>query len=206
VAANCSAPDVTETRAAMPRTLLLGVALTAATTLMLELLLTRVFDVVLLPSIAYMVITCAVFAYGLAGLYVTVRPLPEEQGVDQVAARFTLLVALASVLLLPAINIIPFERRFGNTVSWSSAAAAHLSLSQLVAQAQELKARCRRPVLVVLGHPAFLTDPTGEARMFYRKRFTWTAGEREEAERSLVRVAEFWTAFSDENYSVYAVK
>jgi hypothetical protein len=68
-----------------------------------------------------------------------------------------------------------------------------------VAQAQQLKAQYRRPVLVVLGHPGFLTEPSGEARMFYHKRFTWSAREREDAERSLVQVAEFWTAYSDEN-------
>lgn len=98
------------------------------------------------------------------------------------------------------------ERRFGNTASWSSANVARLSLGELVAQAQQLKAQYRRPVLIVLGHPGFLAEPAGEARMFYKKRFTWSAREREDVERSLVRVAEFWTAFSDENYSVYTVK
>jgi hypothetical protein len=102
----------------VPRTLLLGVALIAATTLMLELLLTRVFDVVLLPNTAYMVITCAVFAYGLAGLYVTVRPFPEQLSVDRVAAVLTLLVAGTSVLLLPAVNIIPFKGLPFNQGSW----------------------------------------------------------------------------------------
>ncbi len=108
---------------AVPRTLLLGVALTAATTLMLELLLTRVFDVVLLPSRAYMVITSAVFAYGLAGLYVTVRPLPETQSLDRLAARLTLLLAAASVLLLPAINIIPFSDLAFGRASFNEAVA-----------------------------------------------------------------------------------
>jgi hypothetical protein len=103
---------------AVSRTLLLGVALIAATTLMLELLLTRVFDVVLLPNTAYMVITCAVFAYGLAGLYVTVRPFPEQLSVDRVAAVLTLLVAGTSVLLLPAVNIIPFKGLPFNQGSW----------------------------------------------------------------------------------------
>lgn len=98
------------------------------------------------------------------------------------------------------------ERRFGTTVTWSSAAAARLSLGELVSQAQQLKARYRRPVLVVLGHPGVPTKPTGEARLFYNKRFTWSAREREDAERSLLRVAEFWGAYSDENYWVYAVK
>ena len=46
----------------------------AAATLMLELLLTRVFDVILTPNLAYMVIACALFSFGLAGVYVTLRP------------------------------------------------------------------------------------------------------------------------------------
>jgi hypothetical protein len=33
-----------------------------------------------------------------------------------------------------------------------------------------------------------------------------SARDCEDAERSLVRVAEFWAAFSEENYWVYAVK
>ncbi len=75
-----------------------------------------------------------------------------------------------------------------------------------MAEARRLKERYRRPVLVVLGHPGLRTQPEGEARMFYRKRFTWDAVEREELERSFTRVAEFWDAYSDENYTVYAVK
>lgn len=75
-----------------------------------------------------------------------------------------------------------------------------------MSQAQQLKLRYQRPVFVVLGHPGVLTQPTGEARLFYNKRFSWSAREREDAERSLVRVAGFWGAYSDENYWVYAVK
>ena len=59
---------------------------------------------------------------------------------------------------------------------------------------------------MVLGHPGFLTQRSGEARLFYKKRFTWSAREYEVAERSWEKVAEFWLAYSDENYSVYAVK
>ena len=47
------------------RRLALGISLTALVTLVLELALTRVFDVILTPNLAYMVITCAVFAFGL---------------------------------------------------------------------------------------------------------------------------------------------
>jgi hypothetical protein len=98
------------------------------------------------------------------------------------------------------------EGRFARNASWSSANAQQLSLGELMAEARRLKARYRRPVLVVLGHPGLRTQPAGEARMFYRKRFTWDAVEREELERSFTRVAEFWDAYSDENYTVYAVK
>jgi hypothetical protein len=98
------------------------------------------------------------------------------------------------------------EGRFGKNASWSSANAQQLSLGELMAEARRLRIRYRRPVLVVLGHPGLRTGQAGEAAMFYRKRFTWTAAEREELERSFTRVAEFWDAYSDENYSVYAVK
>jgi hypothetical protein len=98
------------------------------------------------------------------------------------------------------------ERRFGKNASWSAANAQVLSLGDLMAQARQLRARYRRPVLVVLGHPGVRTEPTGVASMFYRKRFTWSAAEHAELERSFVRVADFWNAYSDENYSVYAVK
>ena len=98
------------------------------------------------------------------------------------------------------------EHRFGTTPTWASVAAPRLSLGELVSQAQELKARYRRPVLVVLGHPGFLTQKSGEATLFYKKRFTWSAREYEDAGRSWEKVADFWAAYSDENYSVYAVK
>jgi hypothetical protein len=100
----------------------------------------------------------------------------------------------------------PREHRFGTTVTWSSAAAADLSLAQLVALARRLKARNGRPVLVVLGHPAFATDATGDIRYLYDKRFTWSAREREDAGRSLTPVAKFVAAVTNENYWVYAVR
>ncbi len=87
---------------------LLGISITACTTLLLELGLARVFDVILLPNIAYMVITCAVFGYGLAGLYVAVRPLPlpaAEQRLPFLAA----LAAVSMLVLLPVTNLLPFD-------------------------------------------------------------------------------------------------
>jgi hypothetical protein len=87
----------------------LGVCLVALATLMLELVLTRVFDVVLMPNLSYMVITCAVFAFGLAGLYATIWPLadsgPAGSAVSVLCAGF----ATTVLGLLPALNSIPFD-------------------------------------------------------------------------------------------------
>jgi hypothetical protein len=100
----------------------------------------------------------------------------------------------------------PREHRFGATVTWSSAAAADLSLGQVVSLARGLKARYGRPVLLVLGHPAFATEATGDIRYRYDKHFTWSAREREDAGRSLTPIAKFVAAVTNENYWVYAVR
>ena len=96
------------------------------------------------------------------------------------------------------------ERRFGTTVTWSTAAAVELSLGQMVSLARKLKAQYRRPVLVVLGHPGAVTDATGDIWYLYNKHFTWSVGEHEDAEHALTPVAEFKTA-PEEKYWVYAV-
>jgi spermidine synthase len=78
------------------------------TTLLLELVLARVFDVILIPNMAYVVITCAVFAYGLAGLYAAVRPrVPLDDG--RRLPKLAALTALATILLLPIVNLLPFD-------------------------------------------------------------------------------------------------
>ena len=46
----------------------LGIFLTALVTLMVEILLTRVFDVILAVNISYLIITNAMFALGAAGV------------------------------------------------------------------------------------------------------------------------------------------
>ena len=43
--------------------------------LLLELVLIRVFDVLWYPNMAYMIITLAVFSFGLAGVYLSIRPV-----------------------------------------------------------------------------------------------------------------------------------
>ena len=60
------------------RKLSFGVLLIALATLILELMLTRTFDVVIAPNIAYVVVTAAVFGFGLAGVFAAIRAPPGE--------------------------------------------------------------------------------------------------------------------------------
>ena len=66
------------------RRLSFGVLLIALSTLILELTLTRIFDVVLIPNLGYFVVTSAVFAFGLAGVYATLRPIPVESDITHI--------------------------------------------------------------------------------------------------------------------------
>jgi spermidine synthase len=81
----------------------------AAATLMLELLLTRVFDVILTPNMAYMVIACALFSFGLAGVYVTLRSGGPSESGDGQLSMLALLFSVTTLTLLPALNLLPFD-------------------------------------------------------------------------------------------------
>src|SRR5450631_508910 len=86
-----------------------GVLLIALATLVLELMLTRVFDVVLVPNISYFVVTTAVFAFGLAGIYATLRPIPVEADISGVLFRCSVAFAVATVLQIPIVNALQLD-------------------------------------------------------------------------------------------------
>ena len=88
-----------------------GVFLVALVTLMVELLLIRVFDVVLVSNLGYMIISCALFAFGLAGVYGALRPLTDLTKTDGYLARLGLALAASCVLQLPLLNANPFDLR-----------------------------------------------------------------------------------------------
>ena len=56
-----------------------AISLIALITLMTELVLTRVFDVLLTTNLSYMVITCAMLSFGLSGVYAAIRPLSPDK-------------------------------------------------------------------------------------------------------------------------------
>lgn len=91
------------------RRLSFGVLFIALATLVLELMLTRVFDIVLIPNLAYFVVTAAVFAFGMAGIYATLRPLPEGRDVSGFLASRCFLFAIATAILIPLINWLPLD-------------------------------------------------------------------------------------------------
>ena len=92
-------------------TLSLGVFLVALVTLMVELLLIRVFDVVLVSNLGYMIISCALFAFGLAGVYAALRPLKDLSRVDIYLAALSVALAVSCILQLPLLNANPFDLR-----------------------------------------------------------------------------------------------
>jgi spermidine synthase len=91
------------------RRLSVGISLMAVATLMIELSLIRVFDVLFYPNIAYMIITCAIFAFGLAGIYSVLRPPPEHKAAPAFLSRRALLFTLATLAILPVTNLLPFD-------------------------------------------------------------------------------------------------
>src|ERR1700731_3020177 len=91
------------------RRIAFGVLLTALATLVLELMLTRAFDVALTPNISYFIVTLAVFSFGLAGVYATLRPIPEEREIRPILAARSVGFAISTLLLIPIINALPLD-------------------------------------------------------------------------------------------------
>jgi spermidine synthase len=87
----------------------IGLSLVAAATLMLELLLMRVFDTIVFSNMAYMIITCAMFAFGLSGVFASLWPISSDTDVGQYIGNVAVGFAFFALALLPIINWIPFD-------------------------------------------------------------------------------------------------
>jgi spermidine synthase len=86
-----------------------GVLLVALASLILELMLTRVFDIVLVPNMSYAVVTMAVFGFGLAGIYAALRPIAPERSIRPLTSLLCLGFAVATLILIPLINVLPLD-------------------------------------------------------------------------------------------------
>lgn len=87
----------------------LGLFLVAFATLMLELTLIRVFDVVWHPNMAYMIITQAMLCFGAAGVYYSIKPIKDETNILPYLANVAQLFALSTFALFPILNHLPFN-------------------------------------------------------------------------------------------------
>ena len=93
-----------------------GLGLITLSTLLLELSLIRVLDIILNPVMGYMVITGTMFALGLGGIYVFVFR-SESKDQMRLLPWLCALYALFAISLLPVFNWLPFNLDFkGNSL------------------------------------------------------------------------------------------
>ncbi len=86
-----------------------GIFLVALMTLVTQLALTRAFDVILVPHLAYMIITCAMFSIGLSGIVAVLIPLPNSTNRRAFLSVLALLLAVSTLSILPITNSLPFD-------------------------------------------------------------------------------------------------
>ncbi len=86
-----------------------GVLLITLAALIVELMLTRGLDVVLAPNISYFVVSVAVFGFGLAGLYATLRPVRAAGDIRKALSGGCIAFAIAAVLLVPIVDALPLD-------------------------------------------------------------------------------------------------
>ena len=84
-----------------------AIFLVSAATLLLELTLTRIFDVVLWTNLASFIVSSAIFGLGLGGIAVMLRPALARS--SRPAAAAALAFAGAVLLELPALILLPFD-------------------------------------------------------------------------------------------------
>ncbi len=87
----------------------LGIFFIAFTTLLLELTLIRIFDHLWFPNMAYMVITLAMFSIGVSGVLISLKPAEQNRYFQVVIPVFSVLMAIATWLILPALNHLEFN-------------------------------------------------------------------------------------------------
>ena len=87
----------------------LGVFCIALSALLLELNLIRIFDVLWYPNMAYMIITLAVFSFGLAGVYLSLKPSVKTDQTWLTLTYITVAMAVWVALMKPMIDNLPFD-------------------------------------------------------------------------------------------------
>lgn len=100
---------------------------------------------------------------------------------------------------------IPREGKWGNHVMFTRANRETLSLGELLNVARRIRYHERKPVLIALGH--FDLDMAGgEIAYSYNKMFSWSSAELADFKNGTVKVTEFKSAETDENYEIYLLR
>ena len=86
-----------------------GIFCIALASLLLELDLIRIFDVLWYPNMAYMVITLAVFSFGLAGVYLSLKPAKLTENSWKTLSFLGLVMAVWVLGMRPAFDMLPFD-------------------------------------------------------------------------------------------------
>uniref|UniRef100_UPI004055ED64 spermine/spermidine synthase domain-containing protein n=1 Tax=Candidatus Electronema sp. TaxID=2698783 RepID=UPI004055ED64 len=87
----------------------LSLFLVALTTLMAELALVRIFDVIWHANKAYMIITMVMFCFGLSGVQQSLWPVRQDGRLRAKLAGLAFFFGLFLLALLPAINSLPLN-------------------------------------------------------------------------------------------------
>src|SRR5262249_54027963 len=85
-----------------------AIFLISGATLLLELTLTRIFDVVLWTNLASFIVSSAIFGLGLGGIAIMLWPMAEIPTARLVAAGSGAFAATV-LLLIPVIRSLPFD-------------------------------------------------------------------------------------------------
>lgn len=83
-----------------------GVFLISLTALMLELVLIRVFDVLFNPASSYLIVSCAIYSFGLSGLYVYLKKRKTIKQTKEYASKASFYFAVFVILILACVNIL----------------------------------------------------------------------------------------------------
>ena len=101
---------------------------------------------------------------------------------------------------------IPREGVFRRFVQFTSASRKDLSLHDLLVCVRELQDRERAAVLLALGHMNLAGRKTREVELFYGRAFTWSPEELAEFRSATIKVAEFTSVLTDEEYKIYVLR
>jgi hypothetical protein len=98
------------------------------------------------------------------------------------------------------------EKKYAKLRQLTLHATFHLSLSELLEQAQILQAKREQQVLIVLGHFDLDNREDNEIEFPYAKTFSWTNQSLNGFLRLTEKVSEFKGANENENFEVYRLK